>query len=680
MFLVAAAVGLAFAFLLYFRNKRQHYGKAVTAVLFTFRALLGFGVTLLAFNPYVRQKVSVEEQPVLVLAHDNSASVALSKDSAFYKSEYVEKLLEFREALRLDFHVDEYAFGQEVRNLENLDFSDQLTDLSSLLQSLERKYYKRNVGAVVLFSDGIYNRGFEPSLLAEQFAFPIHTVVLGDTLSYPDLFVKEVHYNKKVSLESTYPVRVVVGAVDCQGEKALLTLSEGGRVIARQELEVNALRYSKEVDFMLEADKEGVHQLEVEVKGVDGESQLLNNVKRIFIEVRDQAYKVLCLAESPHPDLGALRSALNSDCEMDFVFGREALPDLSEYQLLILHQTPSNHTDMASLVEQLEHNKKIPMLVIVGGATSLNALNKLQQAMEIRGGAANTLLDAKAVVNTSFNTFTLSETLREKLGAFPPLAMPYMEITPLSNHDDLLLQEVLGVKSGLPLMSFAKGDRKMVFLFGTNLWRWRLYNYYQDHNSQVFNELFSKTLKYLLMNADEGLSVFAKEECFSNEAVTFTAEVRNPSGELVTEPELGIQVVDKKTGAVYEYVFSKRDHDYELNAGVLPEGLYTYRAQTEVAGRKLSASGSFSVVSLGIEAQQLTADVGRMRSIATATNGKCYTVDQMQQLLEDLGKDARITSVTHHENRFEDLIHSKWIFFVLLGLAAVEWVVRKWVG
>ena len=637
-------------------------------------------LVLLLINPYVRHHSSVVEQPIVVLGHDNSASVVLGKDSTFFKTDYQGRFAEFREALSNDFQVDEYLFGQEVREFNQLDFSDQLTDLSAMMKAVERRYYKRNVGAVLLFTDGICNRGFEPSLLAEKAAFPIYTVVLGDTLSTPDLAVKDVHYNKKVSLGATFPLRVEVGAVDCAGQRAVLTVSVDGRPTARQELEVNTNRYAKEVDFMLEADTKGVRQIEIEITGLAEEIQQLNNVKRIFVEVQDQKYKVLCLADAPHPDLGALKSVLNDDCEMDFVFGHDELPDFSGYQLLLLHQTPSKRTDFDALKTQLEHNKKIPMLVVVGGSTDVEALNKLQDAMELRRGAANTLLDAKAVVNDAFSTFTLSDKLREKVGKFPPLAMPYLETNFLQLHDDLLLQEVIGVKSGQPLMTFVKGNRKIAFLFGTNVWRWRLYNYYQEKNSAVFDELFSKTLKYLMLNADDGLSVFAKEEYFTNETVVITAEVRNPSNELVTEPDLSVQIVNKKTEETYDYVFAKREHDYELNAGILPEGVYAYRAQTMRAGQLLSTTGTFSVVALGIEAQRLTADIALLRGLSSATNGKCYTVDQLPQLLDDLKADARITSVEHHETRFEDLIHSKWILVVLIGLAAIEWILRKMFG
>lgn len=680
MILVAATAGIALAMLLYFHNKRQHYGKPLTIILFALRFLMGGIITLLLFNPYIRQRVSVVEQPTVLLAHDNSASIVLSKDSVFFKTDYLEQLETFRQGLHQEFQASATLFGQEVRDFEQPDFSDQLTDLSAVLKSVERKYYKRNVGAVLLFSDGIYNRGFEPSLMAGKFPFPIYTVVLGDTVSYPDLFIKEVLYNKKVSLGAAFPVRVVVGAMDCSGTKAVLTLTEDGRTLARQEVEVSSNRFAKEIDFMLEAETQGVRQIDISFTGLAEEAQKLNNVKRIFVDIRDQQFKILCIADAPHPDLGAMKSVLNEDCEMDFVFGRDEIPDLSAYQLLLLHQTPSSSTAFASLQSQLEKHKKIPMMVVVGNATDVEALDKLQGAMELHRGVTNSMLDVKAFANPSFGTFTLNDKLRDQIAQYPPLALPHLEIKPLLAHDDLLMQEVLGVKSGLPLLTFAKSDRRMAFLFGLNSWRWRLYNYYKDQNNLVFDELFSKTLKYLLFSTDDGSGVFAKEEYYSNEPVIMNAELRNPSGELVTDPDLTIRIVNKMTKDTYEYTFSKREHDYELNAGILPEGVYTYRAETTLAGQPLSLSGSFAVVALGIEAQQLTADIGSMRSLAAATNGKCYTVDQLPQLLEDLKADTRITSVEHHENRFEDLIHSKWIWFVLVGLAAIEWILRKMFG
>ena len=680
MLIVSLLAGLAAATVLYFRNKKQHYGKALNVILFALRTLIVGLVVLLLFNPLIRQKFSSVETPTIILAHDNSSSVVLCKDSVFYKKDYLTQFEQFRKDLNADFQVDEYLFGEEVRDFEQLDFSNQLTDLSSLIKTLDRRYYKRNVGAVLLFSDGIYNRGFEPELVAENFPFPIHTVVLGDTVSYPDLAIRNVHYNKVVSLGATFPVRVTVAARDLAGRKAQLTLKESGRIIEKRDIEIPSNRFSKEIDFMIDATKKGVMAIDIEVGGIEGEEQLLNNVRHIFVEVLDQKYKLLCVAASPHPDLGALRSVLNDNYEVDFCFGKEPLPDFANYDLVILHQVPNDKMDFNALKAQLDKNVKLPVLFVVGNETDRDMLNKLQGVYMLHSGATNTLMDVKAHLNKSFSTFTFDAKAEQLIAKYPPLALPHMEINTLKAHDDLLLQEVMGVKSGLPLLSFANDGRKMAFMMGTNIWRWRLFEYYQSKNHDVFDEIFSKSLKYLLLSANDGSAIYAKETYYSNEPVIITAELRNPNNELVTEPDLNIQIVNKLTDETYDYTFSKRDHDYYLNVGLLPEGLYLYKVQAQMGERTINVSGSFTVAAIGIEAQQLTADIDRMRTLARLTNGKCYTARELQQLFADLHSDTRITSVEHHESRFEDLIHSKWIFFVLIGLAAIEWLLRKMFG
>ena len=511
MLALSLLAGVAAATLLYFRNKKQHYGKALTIILFALRTMMVGLVVLLLFNPLIRQKFSSVETPTIILAHDNSSSVVLCKDSAFYKKDYLTQFEQFRKDLNADFQVDEYLFGEEVRDLEQLDFSDQLTDLSSLIKTLDRRYYKRNVGAVLLFSDGIYNRGFEPELVAENFPFPIHTVVLGDTVSYPDLAIRNVHYNKVVSLGATFPVRVTVAARDLAGRKAQLTLKESGRVIEKRDIEIPSNRFSKEIDFMLDATKKGVFPIDIEISGIEGEEQLLNNVRHIYVEVLDQKYKLLCVAASPHPDLGALRSVLNDNYEVDFCFGKEQLPDFEKYDLVVLHQVPNGKMDFNALKTQLDKNTKLPVLFVIGNDTDKDFINKVQSVFEFRSGATNTLLDVKAHLNPAFSTFTFDSKSDQMIAKYPPLALPHLEINALKSHDDLLLQEVMGVKSGLPLLGFANDKRKMAFLFGTNIWRWRLFEYYQSKNHDVFDEIFSKTLKYLLLSANDGSAIYAKE-------------------------------------------------------------------------------------------------------------------------------------------------------------------------
>ena len=435
MIAVSLLAGLAAASVLYFHNKKQHYGKALNAILFVLRTFLVGLVVLLLFNPLIRQKFSSVETPTIILAHDNSSSIALCKDSAFYKNEYLTQFEQFRKDLNADFNVDEYLFGEEVRDFDQIDFSDQLTDLSSLLKTMDRRYYKRNVGAVLLFSDGIYNRGFEPELVAEKFPFPVHTVVLGDTVSYPDLAIRNVHYNKVVSLGATFPVRVTMAARDMAGSKAQLAVKINGRVIEQRDIDIPSNRFSKEIDFMMEAERKGVMQIDLELGGVTGEEQLQNNVRHIFVEVLDQKYKILCVANAPHPDLAALRSVLNDNYEVDFCFGKETLPEFSNYDLVILHQVPSARTDFNALKAQLDQNVKLPVFFIVGNDTDRDMLSKLQNVFALHSGATNTQLDVKAHQNTAFSTFTFDSKSEQLISKYPPLALPHLEINTLKSHD-----------------------------------------------------------------------------------------------------------------------------------------------------------------------------------------------------------------------------------------------------
>ena len=113
---------------------------------------------------------------------------------------------------------------------------------------------------------------------------------------------------------------------------------------------------------------------------------------------------------------------------------------------------------------------------------------------------------------------------------------------------------------------------------------------------------------------------------------------------------------------------------------MLPEGFYNYRAHTSFGGVDYNASGTFTVVSIGIEAQDLTANIERMRSLALQTGGKHYYITDIQDIIQDLNNDSRITSISREETRYDDLINLKWLFFSVLALITIEWLLRKIFG
>ncbi len=142
----------------------------------------------------MRLQTTIKEPPVIAVLHDNSASIRMIRDSVYSQQEYLQHYDSLLISLADNYQTDSYLFGSELQTGRFPDFNDAKTDFSGMLASVKQRYYKRNLAAVVLLSDGIYNTGFQPELAVSDFPFVIHTVLLGDTSIYPDASIYEVRY------------------------------------------------------------------------------------------------------------------------------------------------------------------------------------------------------------------------------------------------------------------------------------------------------------------------------------------------------------------------------------------------------------------------------------------------------------------------------------------------------
>ena len=606
--------------------------------------------------------------------------MVLTKDSTFYKEQFPLILDTLINELEDNFIVDKYLFGNEVNEFTKLDYKDYYTDFHEVLENIKKNYYKKNVGAVVLLSDGICNKSHLPEQNIESYPFPIYTVTLGDTTSYPDFYIKDVFYNKTSPANSIMPLRIVANANNCRNKQMKIKVLLNNEVIEETDVPVNSNRFSKTFDFNINSDDEGVKQIDIQISAIENELIKNNNSKRFFIEVVDKQYKALFYAKSPHPDLGSIKNILGDHFEVNTIFSDDEIPDLKEYDILFLHQIPyfrmSNYEDLEA---KLREDKNIPVFYIIGESTDFDAFNNLQTSMKITKGAVNSILDIKPHYNQNFGLFTIDNEVVEATNSYPPLSLPHLEFSLSSNHDMLLQMSINDILTQAPLLSFTTDSdgRKIAYLLGTGIWRWKLYNYYKENNHDNFEELLTKSVKYLLTEKDKELIINYKENYFNNESIIFTADLRNPSQELINEPDLGIRIVNRHTKDIYEYNFLKKNKSYYLDVNNLPEGIYNFSAQAEYGGKTYQENGNFSVISIGAEAQDLVADARRMRLLAALTEGKNFGIKDINLVAAELENDERITSIMREETNYKDLINMKSIFFVILSLISIEWILRK---
>ncbi len=675
--LLALAVGMALAAVLYLKNKRQYYDKWLTAILFLLRSIAVASLVLLIINPFVTIKNRRVEQPLAVLLRDNSASVALCSDSLFYKDTLPSNVKRLKDVLSEHYEVEEYLFGDSLRLGSSCDYADKTTDLSEALSKLKRDYYKRNVGAVVLFSDGIVNRGNDVVQDLAQYPFRVHSLVMGDTTHYPDMMVKDIRANNSVSSGSTFPIQAVVSADNCRGATMTVGLEKDGRKVSEKSIEVSSDNFAREEVFLVNADKAGVHHYVVRVSGIDDEQTDDNNSRSVFVEVRPQKYKVLMMASSPHPDMAALQAVMDDNFDVGIYTSCDAAPDLSDADVLVVCGTLTSE-QIESLDNQLEQYKALPLFFIFGAGTPVEQFNSLQKVFTLSEGSTNSMLDIKADYNAAFPLFSMPEAHKAKF--FPPLSFPYLNIKVNRHYDAPLYQEMMGVKSSMPLLSFADDGRKMAFLFGNGVWRWRLFDFCRNGNHNTFDAIFSKTIKYLITENNQSFSVHYNEAYYGGSEVAMTAVVRNLNNEVITSSDVKLELENMTTGEKFEHDFYVDGDQYVVNLGHLPEGAYQFAAKTEAGGRKLVRNGTFFVANAGLEARFLTANAGLLLQVGTLTDGSCHNVRNMEEITSMLLDDKSISSVEYFETRYSDLISLKWIVLVIIAALTAEWLLRKLFG
>ncbi len=681
MIIISVLIGLCFATLLYISNKKQHYSKLLNTILFIIRSLSISLIVLLFFNPYIKVNNKVTEPSTIIIAQDNSNSLILNKDSVFYKKDYPLVLDTLINSLNKKHSIDKYLFGNEVKDFDTIDYQDYYTDIHEVLKNIKKDYYKKNVGAVILLSDGISNKSYSPEQDIESFPFPIYTVTLGDTTNYPDLYIKDVFYNKSIPTETTIPIRLVANANNCRNKTMNIKLLVDNEIVEEVEIPVNTNRFSNTIDFNIDSGEEGAKQIDIQIEEINDELTTKNNSKRLFINVVDKQYKVLFYAKSPHPDLGSIKNILADNFDIEIIFSNEQLPDLKEYDIIFLHQIPYlGMSNFEELNHALKENKDLPIFYIVGENTDIESFNKIQNLIEINRGAVNSNLDIKPYLNNTFGLFNIDSEIVNEINKFPPLSLPHLEFSYKNNHDILLQANINDISTSNPVLSFSSDEGKNAFLFGTNIWKWKLYDYYNNKSYDNFEEIFTKSVKYLLTEKDKELIINHKENYLNNEPIIFTADLRNPSQELTNESDLRINISNKNTKKVYEYYFSKKDKSYYLNISTLPKGIYNFTAEAQYGNIIYSEKGSFTVDDVGAEAQDLVANSQRMQLLSSLTDGKNFYVNELDKLTEAIDNDERITSIMREETDYKDLINMKSLFFVILSLVSIEWILRKIFG
>ena len=643
--LLCLLAGAAYAAALYFTG-RKAFPKRLRWLLAALRFIAVSAIAFLLLAPVARQTVHERQKPHVVMAADVSQSVAASADSAFSL-----------EALAGEVE------GNCMVSMET--FGGSATDIGEVLM----RHSHDDIAALVLATDGIYNRGGNPATVAERLPFPVYTVALGDTTVRRDAALADLRCNRIAMLGNDYPVEVTVNASWLGGRSAQLTISDaGGNVMHRQSIGYSGDNFSTVVSATLPAKAPGLQRITVKIEPIEGEFSVQNNTIAFYIDVLDTRRKVAIYANAPHPDLAALKRAIeaNANYEATVIYASDAKPDTS-YSLAILHNLPSaTHPDVGFA-------KELPQLYVIGLQTDLSRFNALHSGLEIvaKVSRAN---EVTAAHQTSFSLFTLDDDATAAIEAMPPLSTPFGEARMAAGVQSLFTARLGSIDTRQPLVAAtAQGEMRRAFVWGEGLWRWRLAEWQADGSHTHFDRLVSQLVAFTAMQQSRSrLQVEAGRSYADDESPVLRAQLYNEAYELTNSPEVQLHLTGDSTEA--DFTFARDGAAYRLNLPVLKAGLYRYKA---TAGDGLTASGTFAVEALNLEHRSLVADHSLLRTISATTGGEMLYPSDIAEISSQL-KALKPTIYSH--TRYAEFLRLPLILILIIVLLGAEWVLRKYHG
>ena len=671
-------LGMLLAYLFYRRT--PHLERKLRIGLAVLRSLTITIIGWLLFFPLVKNVSYTLQKPLIIIGQDNSLSVNHVAPANFNRKSYEDQLQELSKRLSADYEVKIYHFSDSIG--AGFDFKSQgkLSNATAFFSRLKDEYLNRNLGAVILASDGIFNSGGSPLYDIQQMKAPVYTIALGDTIPRRDLSVANINYNNLVYLNNEFTIELQAEAFESKGASSRISVTEDGRAVYQGRLDISSNAFSKTIPIPLKATKTGIRKYTITLSSIGNEVSEENNKQQIFVEVIDGRQKILIAAGAAHPDIATIRQSLSAHKNYELkVAVAEELNTIKpkDFGLVILYQLPDLENHGAAFMQQLAQSN-VPVWYVFGAQSNNARFNQLQSQVSF-SGSSNTLQESFPEVNADFTQFGLDAAATKVIVGFDPLQGPMGSLKVNGNGLIALTQRIGKIKTGTPQLFFMnENGRKSGYLMGEGIWRWKLSEAKDGITPSVVNSLLSQTVQYLVAKDDlRKFKVTPSKNTFNeNEHVLINAVLYNDSYVSVNTPEVNIRLKNQD-GKVYTFLFSRTNTAYQLDAGLLPAGNYTFNARTTLGNKKYEADGAFYINAMVAEYQQTIANHQLLNNLSQQTNGKMYMPQRLSAIADDLKANDQVKTLSFEDRKYEELINFKWVFAMLMLLLTLEWFFRK---
>ena len=649
----------------YYRVKQPSKINLLLAII---RSLVFFLVLILLVNPSITKNALSSQKTKLSVLVDNSSSIKFFKKDSLIT--HILESLKNNKRLNDNFKINYYSFGTTFKLSDTFSFDEYQTDISVPLERIS-KLQNNTIHPIILISDG--NQTIGNDYQYTSINDPVFPIVVGDTSMNNDVRISQINVNRYSFINNKFPIETILQYEGDKPVKLRYSIENNGKLIFNKLLNFSEKNNSQILRNYIKASQEGLNFFKSKIEYLKNEKNIVNNSKSFSVEVINKQSQILIVSSFYHPDLGALKKAIESDKQRKVsikIIGNDDI-QINDYQLIILYQ-PTKEFD--SLLNQLNSNKS-SFFMITGSKTDWSYVNN--KSLGINKKYINELEKYTPIYNTSFLTFSQKNIGFEN---YPPLSDYFGEVLISIPHQTLLFQNINGYLSQMPLLiNSYENNQKKVFLFGEGIWKWRSSSFQSYNTFKYFDRFIGNIIQYASNNKiRDRLDIDIKSSYNINSEISINAFYVDENYQFDNRATLLFTHLNKNTNQKRTLPFSLSDASYQLNLSSLDPGKYEYIISVD--GQNISKKGKFVVNDFFVEKQFTRANSDKLDLLAKKTKGELYFEDNYNLLVDRLVNDKKFEI----QNRYKEIVSSpinlRWIMILLIFLLSIEWLIRKYMG
>jgi uncharacterized membrane protein len=634
--------------------------------------------------------------------------------------------------------VDLYTFGETVSPATPASLrappTADATRIGEALGELRARYAGRDLGAVLLISDGIDTGRIGEGPLdgatraaIEALGAPIHTVGLGEE-ALRDLSIATVLADGFAFVRTPVSIEAIVRQTGLPDRQVEVTLERDGRPVATRGVVLRGDRSEEKVAFDWLPDHPGNFVFRISTPVLAGEALASNNQQSFTLKVIRDRVRVLHLSGRPSWDERFVRAMLRRDPNVDLVsffilrtetdeqpWNRDDLSlipfptfEIFEEQLrsfdLVIFQN-FNYAPYGVepfLPNVRDYVEQGGALAMIGGDLSFASggygLTALRDVLPVELPPTPPTLEGDSDANLSLEAFKPRLTAEGQTHPITSLlldprenelrwsklpALEGLNRVPRAkaNATTLLTHPTLKGADGKPapvLVAGEAGKGRALALLTDSAWHWGFLAAGEGDDGRAFQRFWENAIRWLVR--DPALMLLHieldRQEYGRNQPVA--ARVRAMHADYGPAPgvEVSVDVVGGEGAANAKpfrnlRVTTDGDGEAQLDVGALPPGAYRLTGRATIDGRVVTQDETFVVRAGGPELDDVAARDRVLRELAQASGGN-YQLEQLPPLTIRPSREARVG-----RQQAVELWSRPLLLLLGVGLLALEWTLRR---